>query len=149
MNRGIISRIFGFKWSIYFCIDERMTQYIMHSNYPYDMLGTVEFWLEKYELQSDWKLYLNYNMTDEFIEISKDTIGDVSNWMQEVAPSIKISGSFIAPNCVDCTGIKEKTIPLYGPQISITDQLKYSQKHGRLPEQIECFSAIVTSQVFK
>lgn len=121
----------------------------MHSNYPYDMLGTIEFWLEKFELKSNWKLYLNYNMTDEFFEIRKDTVSGVYRWMQEVAPSIKKANRFVAPNCVDCTGLKERTIPLYGDQISITDQLKYSQQNGSPPKREDCFSSIVISRVFK
>ena len=149
MNNGLISRLFGFKWSIYFCINETACQYIMSSNYPYDMIGTLEVYFDMYELRQEWKLYLNYNMTDDFVEINKETLFQLSNWMKSVSKNIKTSKSFQIPHCVDCTGLKETSIPWQGLNFTITERLKYYEKHGKHPDEITTFPNIVTTRIFK
>lgn len=145
---SIFSKLFGFKWSLYFCKPDRILHYMMHCNNPYDMLGLIDIYFKETDLRPGWRLYLNHNATNDFIELKKDgySLSEIGDWIYSLAPNFP-RGRYEDPIVVDLTGNKERNIPLYSiyRNYSIDEYIKHREA---IKNEIT-FSDIMKNQVFE
>ena len=72
MIRRILSKYFGFRWSLYVLRNKKELGFAMHSQNVGDLLGYIGGWFERDgEPQNNYSFALNFNKTNKVIHLTK------------------------------------------------------------------------------
>ncbi|WKZ71131.1 MAG: hypothetical protein QY331_07685 [Melioribacteraceae bacterium] len=72
MIKQILSKLFGFRWSLYVLRNKKELGFVMHSQNVGDLVGYIGSWFEKKgEPHNNYSLALNFNKTNEVIHLSQ------------------------------------------------------------------------------
>ncbi len=67
---GIISRLFGFRWSLYIFHDGNGLMYAMHENSVFRILGyVISYYKDNKKPIKPWSLYLNFNHNNKAFQL--------------------------------------------------------------------------------
>jgi len=70
---GLLSKLFGFRWSLYFSNQKKEIYCAMHYDSVVGLLHQIyRYFLEYGDPPKKWRLYLNFNKTDESILLKKE-----------------------------------------------------------------------------
>jgi len=91
--KATLHKLFGYRWSLYVCINDKELRYKMHNDSLLRMIGYVMYYYVEFgKPKAPWTIWLNHNKTHTSFELKREHFTDdgesVSNMFTETVKSI-------------------------------------------------------------
>ena len=139
----------GYRWSIYYCNPDKTVVYWMSCDRIIVMIGYLTHSFQEYgNPKGLWKIYINFNHTNQSLELVKDYFGGELGIKDELLRKIEeIDKDYLLPNNDEIHFIDKRTnrkIDVDTPIISY-EQLQKNRENNK-KDFVEILTEIFTEQ---
>jgi len=75
--KSTLHKLFGYRWSLYICINDKEMKYKMHNDSLLRMIGYIMNYFIKFgNPKTPWSIWLNFNKTNTSFELKREHFTD-------------------------------------------------------------------------